>query len=101
MRTVVLRPAPDIDEQDRKSIKRYGDVVTFRLDGDSVPIALERTLDIKVSKLLLSFTVTQRESRRFVRVASRLVTASATEESSGSGLGQSSGTKIRWIVTPL
>lgn len=101
VRTVVLRPAPDMDEEDRKSIKRYEDVVTLRLDGDGVPLALERTLDIKVSKLLLTFTVSQRESRRFVRVGSRLVTASATEESSGSGLGQSSGTKTRWTVTPL
>ena len=101
VRTVVFRPVPDIDEEDRKSVKRYEDVVTLRLDADGVPIALDRTVDIKVSKMLISFTVLHRESRRFVRVASRLVTASATEESSGSGLGQSSGSTTLWTVTPL
>jgi len=101
VRTVVLRPAPDIDEEDRKSVKRYDDVVTLRLEPDGVPITWQRSLDIKVSKMLLSFTVTHRESRRFARVEGRLVTASATEESSGSGLGQSGSTTTRWKVTPL
>lgn len=101
VRTVVLRPVPDIDEEDRKSVKRYEDVVTLRLEADGVPFALERSLDIKVSKLLFSFTVSHRESRRLVRVANRLLTATATEESSGSGLGQSSGSTTRFTVTPL
>lgn len=100
-RTVVFRPVPDLDEEDRKSVKRYEDVVTLRLDGDTVHLALDRNLDIKVSKMLLSFTVAQKESRRFTRAAGRLVTSSATEETSGSGLGQSSGSKTRWTVTPL
>ncbi|MFN7990406.1 MAG: hypothetical protein U0529_23255 [Thermoanaerobaculia bacterium] len=100
-RTVVFRPVPDVDEEDRKSLKRYEDVVTLRLDGEGVPVALERSLDLKVSKMLLSFTVSHRESRRFARAAGRLVTASATEESSGSGLGQSSGSKTVYTVTLL
>ena len=101
VRTVVLHPAPDIDEEDRKSVKRYEDTVTLRLDADGVPVTLARTLDIKVSKMLISFTVSHRESRRFVRHAGRLVTVSATEESQGSGLGQSGGSTTRWSVTPL
>ncbi|CAG0993322.1 hypothetical protein ARNL5_03421 [Anaerolineae bacterium] len=42
-----------------------------------------------------------RESRRFSRVAGRLVTASAREESQSSGLGQQSASTTRWTVTPL
>ncbi len=101
LRTVVLHPVPDVDEEERKSLKRYEDVVTLRLDADSVPLALDRTLEIKVSKMLISFTVTHRESSRFVRAAGRLITATASEESNGSGLGQSGGAKSRWTVTPL
>lgn len=100
-RTVVFRVVPDVDEEDRKALKRYDDVVTLRLDADGLPITLERTLDMKFSKLLISFTVSQRESRRFARVGDRLVTASASEESKGSGLGQSSGSSTRWTVTPI
>lgn len=100
-RTVVFEVVPDVDEEDRKALKRYEDVVTLRLDADGVPVALDRVLDLKFSKLLVSFTVSQRESRRFARLAGRLVTTSATEESAGSGLGQSGGSKTRWTVTPL
>lgn len=101
VRTVVLHPAPDLDEEDRKSVKRYEDTVTLRLDADGVPLTLARTLDVKISKMLISFTVSHRESRRFARVAGRLVTTSGTEESQGSGLGQSGGSTTRWTVTPL
>ena len=100
-RTVVFRVVPDVDEEDRKALKRYDDVVTLRLDADGLPVALERTLDMKFAKLLISFTVSQRESRRFARVDGRLLTMSATEESHGSGLGQSSGSTTRWTVTPI
>jgi len=100
-RTVVFRVAPDVDEEDRKALKRYDDVVTLRLDADGLPVALERSLDLKFSKLLISFTVSARESRRFARVDGRLLTTTATEESQGSGLGQSGGSKTRWSVTPL
>ena len=101
-RTVVLRVVPDLDDEEaRKAIKRYDDVVTLRLDADGLPYALERTLDLKAKKLLISFTVSMRESRRFSRVAGRLVTASAREESHSSGLGQQSASTTRWTVTPL
>lgn len=100
-RTVVFRVVPDLDEEARKAIKRYDDVVTLRLDADDLPVALERTLDLKAKKLLISFTVSVRESRRFTRVAGRLVTSSAREESHSSGLGQESASTTRWTVTPL
>jgi hypothetical protein len=101
-RTVVLRIVPDLDDEEaRKAIKRYDDVVTLRLDTDGLPFALERTLDLKAKKLLISFTVSMRESRRFARVAGRLVTASAREESHSAGLGQQSASTTRWTVTPL
>jgi len=100
-RTVVFKVVPEVDEEDRKALKRYEDVVTLRLDADGLPVALDRTLDLKFSKLLISFTVSQRESRRFARVGGRLVTTNASEESTGSGLGQSGGSSTRWTVTPL
>ncbi|HRY44226.1 MAG TPA: hypothetical protein P5164_09795 [Thermoanaerobaculia bacterium] len=100
-RTIVFRVVPDLDDEARKAIKRYDDVVTLRLDADGLPFALERTLDLKAKKLLVSFTVSMRESRRFTRVAGRLVTASAREESHSSGLGQESASTTRWTVTPL
>ena len=43
----------------------------LRLDADGLPVALERTLDMKFAKLLISFTVSQRESRRFARVEAK------------------------------
>lgn len=101
VRTVVFRVAPDLDEEARKAIKRYDDVVTLRLDSDDLPFALDRTLDLKAKKLLISFTVSVRESRRFARVAGRLVTSSAREESHSSGLGQENASTTRWSVTPL
>lgn len=100
LRTVVFRPVPDVDEEDRKSLKRYDDVVTLRLDADAVPVALDRTLEVKVSKMLISFTVTHRESARYSRAAGRLVATSSTAESNGAGLGQSGGDRTRWTVTP-
>lgn len=100
-RTIVLRVVPDLDDEARKAVKRYDDVVTLRLDADGLPFSLERTLDLKAKKLLISFTVSMRESRRFTRVAGRLVTASAREESHSSGLGQESASTTRWTVTPL
>ena len=101
LRTVVFKPVPDVDDEDRKALKKYEEVVTLRLDGDGVPLAMERSLDLKFSKLLISFTLSQRESRRFARAAGRLVTVTATEESNGSGLGQSGGARTRWSVTLL
>jgi hypothetical protein len=98
VRTVVLRPVPDLDEEDRKSIKRYEDVVTIRLDADGVAVALDRVAEGKISKLIISFTFSHRESRRYARVAGRLVTTTATEEDSSSGLGQSGGATTRWTV---
>jgi hypothetical protein len=100
-RTVVFKVVPDVDEEDRKALKRYEDVVTLHLDAEGIPVALDRVLDLKFSKLLISFTVSQRESRRFARRGGRLVTTSATEESQSAGLGQSGGSKTRWTVTPL
>lgn len=101
VRTIVFRPQPDVDEDDRKALKKYEDVVTLRLDAEGVPFALDRTVDLKFSKLLISFTVSARESRRFGRVEGRLLTTTATEESHGSGLGQSGGSTTRWTVSPL
>ncbi len=100
-RTIVFRVVPDLDDEARKAVKRYEDVVTLRLDADGLPFSLERTLDVKAKKLLISFTVSMRESRRFTRVAGRLVTASAREESHSAGLGQESASTTRWTVTPL
>ena len=99
IRAVAFRPVADMDEEDRKAVKRYDDLVTLRLETDGTPVSLDRVLDVKVSKLLFSFTVSHRESRRFARHAGRLVTTSASEESSGSGLGQSSGSKTVYSVS--
>jgi hypothetical protein len=92
---------PDLDEEERKHIKRYEEVVTIRLDADSVPMALDRTVDVKGSILIISITGSHRESRRFARVAGGLVTTTATEEDNSSGFGWSGKTTTRWTVTPL
>jgi hypothetical protein len=101
VRTVVLRPVPDLDEEERKHVKRYEEVVTIRLDADGVPMALDRTVDVKGSILIISITASHRESRRFARVAGGLVTTTATEEDNSSGFGWSGKTTTRWTVTPL
>jgi len=101
VRTVVFRPVPDLDDEDRKAVKKFEETVTLRLDGGGLPVSLDRSTELKISKLLISFSVTRKESKWFSLAPGRLVTARSVEESHGSGLGQDSASRMVTTVTVL
>lgn len=100
-RLLVLQPADRLRESERKMLKGREETLRIWLDAEGFPLAMERSADLKFSKFLISFDVTARESRTFMRAAGRLVVATETVEGGGSGLGQSGQTKRQSRVAVL
>lgn len=100
-RLLVFHPAERLDADGRKMLKSREDTVKLWLDPDGLPLALDRTVELKFSKFFITFSVTNRESRTFARAGNRLVVAAETIEGGGSGLGQSGGQKRQVKVTLL
>lgn len=100
-RVLVIKPKDGLSASDRKALKSREDVLRVWLDEAGIPVAADRVTRLKFSKLLISFSVSLRESRTYAKVGDRLVVTSATEESSGAGLGQSGESKktVRVTVT--
>ena len=96
-RLLVIRIELALDEEERKALKSSEAIEKLWLDGEGIPIAMDRTIDAKFSKFLIGFKIHEHETREFQRAAGRLVTTSSTKESSGSGFGHSeeSHTTIR------
>ncbi len=88
-RLLVIRIDLGLDEEERKALKSADAIEKLWLDGDGIPIAMERNIEAKFSKFLIGFKIHEHETREFQRAAGRLVTVSSTKESSGSGLGHS------------
>jgi len=99
-RVLVLRPRDELTPNERKSLRHRDDVLKIWLDAEGLPTASERTADLKFSKLLISFRVGIHQVQAFARLGGRLVVTSASEESSGSGLGQSGESRRLVRVTP-
>jgi hypothetical protein len=88
-RLLVIRIDIGLDEEERKALKSSDAIEKLWLDGDGIPVAMERNIEAKFSKFLIGFKIYEHETREFQRAGGRLVTTSSTKESSGSGFGHS------------
>lgn len=100
-RLLVIKIDLGLDEEGRKALKSSEAIEKLWLDGDGIPIAMDRTIDAKFSKFLVGYKVHEHETREFQRATGRLVTVYAVKENSGSGLGHSEESHTTIAVTLL
>ncbi len=100
-RLLVIRIDLGLDEEERKALKSSEAILKLWLDGDGVPLAMERDIQAKFSKFLIGFRVHEHETREFQRAGGRLVVTRASKDSSGSGLGHSDESHMTTTVTLL
>jgi hypothetical protein len=100
-RLLVIKPQDGLSTSDRKSLKSREDVLKIWLDDNGVPVAMDRVAKLKFSKLLISISVSLHRTRTFTVAGDHLVALSSSEESGGSGLGQSEVTHQTAKVTLL
>lgn len=101
VRLLVVRVELGLDEEERKALKSSEAILKLWLDGDGVPLAMERDLQARFSKFLIGFRVHEHETREFQRAGGRLVVTRASKDSSGSGLGHSDENHTSTTVTLL
>lgn len=101
VRLLVIRVDLRLDEEERKALKSSEAILKLWLDGDGVPLAMERDIQAKFSKFLIGFRVHEHETREFQRAGGRLVVIRASKDSSGSGLGHSDESHTTTTVTLL
>jgi hypothetical protein len=100
-RLLVIRIDLGLDEEGRKALKSSEAIEKLWLDSDGIPVAMDRNIEARFSKFLIGFKVHEHETREYQRAAGRLVTTSATRDSSGSGLGHSDESHTSMTVTLL
>jgi hypothetical protein len=100
-RVLVVKPHENLSAAQRKSLKSSEHALKIWLDATGIPVALDRSYKAKFSKLLISFNLASHEAKSFAVVGDHLVATAASEESSGSGLGQSGETRRSARVTVL
>jgi hypothetical protein len=100
-RLLVIRIDLGLDEEGRKALKSSEAIEKLWLDGDGIPVAMDRNIEARFSKFLIGFKVHEHETREYQRAAGRLVTTYATRDSSGSGLGHSDESHTSMTVTLL
>ncbi|HEX7518264.1 MAG TPA: hypothetical protein VF345_13375 [Chthoniobacterales bacterium] len=101
VRLLVIRVDLGLDEEERKALKSSEAILKLWLDGDGVPLAMERDIRARFSKFLIGFRVLEHETREFQRAGGRLVVTRASKDSSGSGLGHSDESHTTTTVTLL
>ena len=101
VRLLVIRVDLGLDEEERKALKSSEAILKLWLDGDGVPLAMERDIQAKFSKFLIGFRVHEHETREFQRAGGRLVVIRASKDSSGSGFGHSDESHTMTTVTLL
>ncbi len=100
-RLLIFKVDLGLDEEERKALKSSEAILKLWLDGDGVPLAMERDIQAKFSKFLVGFRVHDHETREFQRVGGRLVVTRASKDESGSGLGHSEENHAVTVVTLL
>ncbi len=100
-RVLIVKPHDGLSASDRKALKSREDTLKVWLDDGGVPVALDRSTKLKFSKLLISFSFSRHLTRTFAVAGDHLVVISSTEDSGGSGLGQSEETRETARVTLL
>lgn len=83
----------DMDEEDRKHLKSFSNILKIWMDADGTPLAAARQMDLKGSFFLISFEAHESTRTTFTRQGDRLVAVRQEEESSGTGAGQQSSQK--------
>jgi hypothetical protein len=101
VRLLVIGVELGLDEEERKALKSSEATLKLWLDGDGVPLAMERDIQAKFSKFLIGFRVHEHETREFQRAGGRLVVTRASKDSSGSGFGHSDESHTTTTVTLL
>jgi len=101
VRLLVIKVDLGLDEEERKALKSSEAILKLWLDGDGVPVAMERDIQARFSKFLIGFRVHEHETREFQRAGGGLVVTRASKDSSGSGLGHSDESHSTTSVTLL
>jgi hypothetical protein len=101
VRLLVIRIELALDEEERKALKSSEAILKLWLDGDGVPLAMERDIQARFSKFLIGFRVHEHETREFQRAGGKLVVTRASKDSSGSGLGHTDESHTTATVTLL
>ncbi|MDQ6807814.1 MAG: hypothetical protein M3Z64_00070 [Verrucomicrobiota bacterium] len=101
VRLLVLRIDLRLGEEGRKAMKSSDAILKLWLDGDGVPIAMDRDIQMKFSKFFLTYRVREHNASDFQVAGGKLVVSRATQESSGSGLGHSEESHTTTMVTLL
>ncbi|MEP6936490.1 MAG: hypothetical protein ABI871_00305 [Chthoniobacterales bacterium] len=100
-RLLVIRVDLRLNEEGRKAMKSSEAVLKLWLDGNGVPMGLDRDIHIRFSKFFLSYRVREHETREFQGAGGRLCVTRASHDSSGSGLGHSEESHSTTNVTLL
>jgi len=100
-RLLIVKVDLGLDEEERKALKSSEAILKLWLDGDGVPLGMERDIQARFSKFLIGFRVHEHETREFQRAGGRLVVTRASKDSSGSGLGHSDESHTTTSVTLL
>lgn len=100
-RLLVIKPHDGLSASDRKSLKNREDILKIWLGDNGFPVALDRVTKLKFSKMLISISIQSHRVRTFAVAGDHLVVTSWTEDSGGSGLGQSQETHRTTRVTLL
>ena len=101
VRLLVIKVDLGLDEEERKALKSSEALLKLWLDGEGVPLAMERDIQARFSKFLIGFRVHEHETREFQRAGGRLVVTRASKDSSGSGFGHSDESHTTTTVTLL
>ena len=101
VRLLVIKVDLRLDEEERKALKSSEAILKLWLDGEGVPLAMERDIQARFSKFLIGFRVHEHETREFQRAGGRLVVTRASNDSSGSGFGHSDESHTTTTVTLL
>jgi len=101
VRLLVIKVDLGLDEEERKALKSSEAILKLWLDGEGVPLAMERDIQARFSKFLIGFRVHEHETREFQRAGGRLVVTRGSKDSSGSGFGHSDESHTTTTVTLL
>ena len=100
-RVLVFRVELGLDEEERKALKSSETYLKLWLDGDGVPLGMERDVQAKFSRFLVGFRIHEHDTRTYQRTGDRLVVTHATHDTSGAGLGHTEEAHIITTVALL
>jgi hypothetical protein len=100
-RVLVFRIELGLNEEERKALKSSESYLKLWLDGDGVPLAMERDVQAKFSRFLVGFRIHEHDTRTYQRAGGRLAVTHSTHETSGAGLGHTEEVQSTINVTLL